>query len=190
MMTPRLILASASPRRAQLLTEAGIVFETKAADVDERVPRKAIPAEACVEIAVRKARAVKAPGAWVLAADTVIDFEGSVVGKPADDLEAHATLRMLSGNEHWVVTGVALQPPVGDIITGLAQTKIVFHEISDEDIDEYVRTGDPLDKAGAYGIQSVRAKKFVSKVDGPLDNVIGLPMDTVRRMLADTGYPL
>jgi septum formation protein len=189
-MTPRLVLASASTRRAQILTEAGIVFETKPAHVDERVPRKVIPAEACVEIAVRKARAVTAPGAWVLAADTVIDFEGSVVGKPADELEAHATLRMLSGNEHWVITGIALQPPQGDLITGLAQTKIVFHTLSDEDIDEYVRTGDPLDKAGAYGIQSIRAKKFIIKVEGPLDNVIGLPMDTVRRMLAETGYPL
>ena len=189
-MTPRLVLASASPRRAKLLTDAGIVFETKAADVDERVPRKAIPAEAAVEIAVRKAKAVKAPGAWVLAADTLIDFEGAVVGKPADEVEAHAILRMLSGNEHWVITGVALQPPQGELLTGMAQTKVVFHEISDADIDEYIRSGDPMDKAGAYGIQSVRAKKFVSKVDGPLDNVIGLPMDTVRKLLADTGYPL
>lgn len=188
-MTPRLVLASASPRRAQLLTEAGIVFETRATNVDERVPLDIAPAEAAVEIAVRKARALQDPRAWVLAADTLIDFEGQVVGKPVDELEAHSILRMLSGRAHWVITGVALQPPQGELRTGLAQTKVTFHELSDEDIDAYVRTGEPLDKAGAYGIQG-RAKAFVARVDGPMDNVIGLPMDVVRKLLAETGYPI
>ena len=188
-MTPRLILASASPRRARLLTEAGIVFEAKAADVDERVPRKTSPAQMAVDIAVRKAQAVKAPGSWVLAADTLIDYEGESLGKPQDELEAHAILRMLSGSEHWVVTGVALQPPKGELRTGMAQTKVVFRELSDQEIDDYIRTGDPMDKAGAYGIQG-RAKAFVAKIDGPMDNVIGLPMDLVRRLLAETGYPI
>jgi septum formation protein len=172
-----------------LLTEAGIVFETKVADVDERVPRKSAPAQMAVDIAVRKANAIKVLGAWVLAADTLIDFEGTSLGKPRDEIEAHATLRMLSGNEHWVITGVALQPPQGELRTGMAQTRVVFRELSDEEIDEYVRTGDPMDKAGAYGIQG-RAKAFVSKVDGPMDNVIGLPMGIVRKLLAETGYPI
>lgn len=186
---PRLILASASPRRARLLTEAGLVFETKAADVDERVPRRSSPAQMAVDIAVRKSRAVSVPGAWILAADTLIDYEGDIVGKPQDELEAHATLRMLSGNEHWVITGVALRPPHGELRTGMVQTKVVFRELSDEEIDAYIRTGDALDKAGAYGIQG-RAKAFVSRIDGPIDNVIGLPMDLVRKLLAETGYPI
>lgn len=189
-MTPRLVLASASPRRARLLTEAGIVFDVKPGDVDERVPRKAIPAEAAVAIAVKKARAVKAPGSWVLAADTLIDFDGDVIGKPADETEAHAILRMFSGSEHWVITGVAIQPPQGELVTGMSQTKVTFREISDDEIDVYIRTGDPMDKAGAYGIQNPHVKGFIAKVDGPVDNVIGLPMDLVRKLLAETGYPL
>ncbi|HUR67789.1 MAG TPA: Maf family protein [Candidatus Thermoplasmatota archaeon] len=188
-MTPRLILASASPRRAKLLTEAGIVFEVKPSKVDERVPRKIAPAQAAVDIAERKAKAVKAPDSWVLAADTLIDYGGRVVGKPADEVEAHAILRMLSGTEHWVITGVAIVGPKGETKVGIAQSRVVFHEISDQQIDDYIRTGDPMDKAGAYGAQG-RAKAFIKQVEGPMDNVIGLPMDTVRKLLADTGYPI
>lgn len=186
-MTKRLILASSSPRRARLLTEANIPHEVRAADVDERLPRKVAPANAAVDVAVRKARAVVDPGAWVLAADTVVDHDGHAIGKPQDEVEAHAILRMLSGTEHWVATGVALVPPKGEMRTGLAQTKVVFRELTDEEIDVYIRTGEPMDKAGAYGIQG-RAKAFVERVEGPMDNVVGLPMDVVRKLLAETGF--
>lgn len=188
-MPPRLVLASSSPRRAHLLTQAGFTFETIPADVDERVGRKREIGAACVEIAERKARAIDAPGAYVLAADTLIDFDGRVLGKPSDEMEAHTILRMLSGNEHHVITGVAVKAPGGEVRTGFARTTVAFRALTDAEIDEYVRTGDPLDKAGAYGIQG-RAKKFVARVDGPLDNVIGLPMDVVRKLLVETGYPL
>jgi len=188
-VTPRLVLASSSPRRAKLLTEAGFVFETKPADVDERVGRKAAIAEACVQVAERKARAIDSPGAWVLAADTLIDFEGRVLGKPADELEAHAILRMLSGNEHFVITGVALKTPQGAMRTGLAQTKVVFREISDAEIDEYIRTGDPLDKAGAYGIQG-KASMFIESINGSYTGVVGLPIFETARLLGHFGFQL
>lgn len=188
-MIARLILASASPRRAQLLTDAGIRFTASATDVDERAPKKVTPIEAAVEIATRKARAVKPEGAWVLAADTLVVAEGRILGKPADETEAHAVLQMLSGAWHDVVTGVALIAPDGALRTGFASTRVTFRVLSDEDIDAYIRTGDPMDKAGAYGIQG-KARAFVSKIDGPLDNVIGLPMDVVRKLLDEAGYPL
>lgn len=187
-MPPRIILASSSPRRAKLLEEAGIPFDIKAPDVDERSPKRKTPREVAVEVATRKANAIKESSTWVLAADTVVDHEGKVLGKPADEMEAHAMLRMLSGSAHHVFTGLALRPPQGELVTGSADTTVTFRELSDEEIDAYVRTGDTLDKAGAYGIQG-RAKAFVAKIDGPLDNVIGLPMDVVKRLLKETGYP-
>lgn len=183
----RLILASASPRRATLLLDAGIRHEAKPTDVDERIPRKAKPTDAVVEVATRKAKAVHDEGAFVLAADTLVIFEGKHLGKPADELEAHAMLCMLSGSTHEVVTGVVVRAPDGRLATGHATTKVTFREISDAEIDAYIRTGDPLDKAGAYGIQG-RARAFVQKVDGPIDNVIGLPMELVKKLLGDVGW--
>lgn len=183
----RLILASASPRRAMLLTDAGIRHEVKATDVDERVPRKAKPLDAVVEVATRKAKAISEAGAFVLAADTLVVFEGKHLGKPNDELEAHSMLRMLSGSTHEVVTGVVVRGPDGTLASGAATTKVTFREITDAEIDAYIRTGDPLDKAGGYGIQG-RAKAFVSKVEGPMDNVIGLPMEVVKKLLGDVGW--
>lgn len=188
-MAPKLILASSSPRRAQLLTEAGILFEASPSDVDERLPKKATAFDAAMEVATRKARAAKADGAWVLAADTIVVFEKKHLGKPEDELEAHAMLSMLSGNTHEVVTGVCVLAPDGAMKTGFSETRVTFRAISDAEIDGYIRTGDPMDKAGGYGIQG-KAKAFVAKVEGPMDNVIGLPIDLVRKLLRDAGYPL
>lgn len=188
-MKPTIVLASSSPRRADLLKAAGLPFETQAANVDERAPTKADAPKVAIEIALRKAKAVSRPTSFVLAADTLIDHDGALLGKPADELEAHALLRMLSGDTHRVVTGVVVVPPGGAPLSSFAETKVTFRELTDQEIDAYVRTGDPLDKAGGYGIQG-RAKAFVSKVDGPMDNVIGLPMDVVRRLLREAGYPL
>lgn len=170
-----------------LLNEAGIRHEAKATNVDERIPRKAKPVDAVVEVAMRKAKAIGAPDAFVLAADTLVVFEGKHLGKPEDELEAHAMLRMLSGNTHEVVTGVVVRAPDGKLASAAATTKVTFREISDAEIDAYIRTGDPMDKAGGYGIQG-RAKAFVAKVEGPMDNVIGLPIDVVRKLLAELGW--
>lgn len=187
-VAPRLILASASPRRAKLLGEAGIAFETKASDVDERAPRKSKPQDAAVEIATRKARAVAQPGAWVLAADTLVVYGGRLLGKPADETEAHAILRMLSGETHEVVTGVVVLAPDGKLRADTSATKVSFRVLTDEEIDAYVRTGDPMDKAGGYGIQG-KASKFVERVEGPLDTVVGLPVELTRRLLREAGFP-
>ena len=189
MSAPRLVLASASPRRAQLLAEARIPFEARPVDVDERAPRRAAPADAALAIALRKARAAPHPGAWVLAADTVVAHHGHLLGKPFDETEAHAILRLLSGDAHEVVTGVVVVPPEGEPLAEAARTTVVFRELSDEEIDAYIRTGEPMDKAGAYGIQG-KGRAFVARVDGPLDNVVGLPMEVVRRLLARASFPL
>lgn len=184
-----LILASASPRRARLLTEAGYRFEVRASHADERVAPGTSPAEAAVALAVRKAQAVDAPGdAWVLAADTLLDLDGDILGKPADPADARRILGRLSGRGHGVLTGVALRTPRGGLLTGLAQTRVTFRGLSREEIDAYVSTGEPLDKAGAYAIQG-GAARFVADVQGPMDNVVGLPMDVVRRLLAEGGFP-
>lgn len=188
-MKPTIVLASSSPRRAQLLQDAGIPFEVQAADVDERAPRGADAPTASIAIATRKALAVLRPASFVLAADTLIDHGNQLLGKPSDDLDAHTMLRMLSGNTHRVVTGVALVPPGARPLTAYEETMVTFRELTDEEIDAYIRTGEPLDKAGSYGIQG-RAKAFVAKLAGPMDNVVGLPMDTVRRLLREGGYPL
>lgn len=187
-MTARLILASASPRRARLLAEAGIAFEVRAANVDERVKLAVAPVDAAREVALRKARAIAAPGAWILAADTLIDHEGRALGKPQDVVDAHGILRMLSGATHQVVTAVVVRGPDGREHAGHRVTSVTFRELSDAEIDAYIRTGEPMDKAGAYGIQG-GAAKFVARVEGPMDNVVGLPMDLVRELLADAGFP-
>lgn len=181
-----LVLASASPRRARLLAEAGYAVRVAPTHVDESVPEGTPPALAAVDLAVRKAMAAEPGRAWVLAADTVIDLDGAILGKPRDADDARRILRALSGREHWVCTGVALRA-AGDVHTGLAQTKVVFRAIADAEVDAYVATGEPMDKAGAYAIQG-GAARFVAKLDGPLDNVVGLPMDVVRRLLAQAGW--
>lgn len=188
MTQPRLVLASSSPRRARLLEDAGIPFETRPADVDERVLAKLSPEAAAEQIALRKARAIQAPGRWILAADTLIEHAGTTLGKPQDALDAHAILRLLSADTHRVITGVAVRAPDGAERVAHAVTRVTFRELADAEIDAYIRTGEPMDKAGAYGIQSGGAK-FVTKVEGPMDNVVGLPMDLARRLLRETGFP-
>lgn len=179
----RLILASASPRRKRLLEEADIAFEARPTWTDETPPLSMAPAEVAVELAMRKARSVRDDDAFVLAADTLIDLDGAVLGKPRDSAEARRFLRALSGRTHSVITGVALRR--GERMwTGLGQTRVSFRRLSDAEIDAYVATGEPLDKAGAYAIQG-GAADFVARVDGAMDNVVGLPMGVVRRLIGE-----
>ena len=186
----RIVLASASPRRASILTEAGFAFDVVAPNVDETVEPGVSPDRAAILLAARKCDAVAAVAgadAFVLAADTLLDLDGEVGGKPRDEDHARAMLRALSGRAHAVWTGVALAR-AGVTRTGIARSDVTFRSLDDADIDAYVRTGEPLDKAGAYAIQG-GARDFVARVDGPLDNVIGLPMGVVTRLLSDAGYP-
>lgn len=183
-----LVLASGSPRRRTILTDAGYRFRVEETNVPEDVPDDVLPAAAAVDLAVRKAMAVKAgPHEWVLGADTVIDLDGRLVGKPVDVADAARILRSLSGASHWVATGVAVLPPRREPRTGLAQTKVTFRDLTPAEIDAYVATGEPMGKAGAYAVQG-GGKALIARVDGEVDTVVGLPMSVVRRLLLDAGF--
>lgn len=187
----RLLLASQSPRRAALLRDAGIPFALgPAPDVDERPPAGP-PGEVVQALAERKARAVapKVPGRTVLTADTLVFFDGRPLGKPASDEEARAMLRALSGRAHSVCTGVALARAGDDGVRCQAVhhcAAVQVAVLTPERIDAYVATGEPRDKAGAYAIQG-EAAAFVSCLPADRDCVIGLPVEHVRKLLADWG---
>jgi nucleoside triphosphate pyrophosphatase len=185
-----LILASGSPRRAELLTAAGIAFEVLPVEVDE-TPLHAEPPDAHVRrLAEAKARTVFArrPDATVLGADTVVVIHDRILGKPRNAADAAAMLRMLSGRVHEVLTGVAIMgssilKPGPSVSVSVARTQVWFAKLSDEEIEWYVATGEPLDRAGAYAIQGL-ASRFVERIDGSYTNVVGLPVGTVYRMLS------
>lgn len=183
----RLVLASASPRRADLLRDAGYTFVVVPTGADESVAPGTPPAMAAVELAVRKARAAPVSADdIVLAADTLLDLDGLILGKPEDAADARRILAMLAGRDHWVCTGVCVRRAETEW-TGLAQTRVTFRALSAHDIEDYVATGEPFGKAGAYAVQGKAGRALVASVQGPVDNVIGLPMDVVRRLLAEAG---
>ena len=172
-----LVLASASPRRRALLERLGLDPDVRPTDADETWP--ALPVgPAAREVAMRKARAVEAPGALVLAADTVVVLDGDVLGKPADDARAAATLRRLSGRTHHVTTGLALRHG-GREAAAHATTAVTFAPLTEPEIAAYVATGSPLDKAGAYGIQDDAGALLVERIEGDYFNVVGLPLRTL-----------
>jgi septum formation protein len=181
----QVVLASASPRRQALLAQMGLRFEVCPSDADETLDDGMTPAEAAMVLARRKAAVVAAqyPEALVIAADTLVAADGALLGKPADVEEAAAMLRCLSGREHQVVTGLCVVYH-GEERVACESTAVCFVELSDADIARYVRTGEPLDKAGAYGIQG-RAGVFVSSIRGCYYNVMGLPLVRLRAMLCD-----
>jgi septum formation protein len=177
-----LILASRSPRRQEILQRAGIPFLVRPAEVDE-TPRRGEEACGYVErLAREKAEAVEAgPGDVVLGADTVVVVDNEILGKPADAPDAARMLRLLSGREHIVMTGICLLSD-GNAIEDVEKTTVRFLPLSDRDIEEYIATGEPLDKAGAYAIQGF-ASKFIDRVEGCCFNVVGLPIARVYRHL-------
>jgi len=172
----RLVLASASPRRAELLAAAGFEFDVDPADVDERVH----PGEPAVLYVDRVARlkaaavALRHPHRIVVAADTVVLRDDEILGKPRDTVEAHRMLQLLSGRTHDVLTAVAVAAR-GDLHSHLERTTVWFAPISEVDIAWYVTTGEPLDKAGGYAIQG-RASRFIPRIEGSYSNVVGLPI--------------
>jgi len=181
-----LILASTSPQRRALLSDLGEPFEVVPADVDETPPPGALDA-AVRAIARRKADAVarRVARGLVLGADTVIDRDGDLLGKPASVDEARRMLRSLSGRSHRVHTGVALVGAGGaPAREGVATTVVHFRQVAAAEIDAYVASGEPFGKSGAYAIQG-GAAGFVERVDGDVDNVVGLPLRLVRRLLAE-----
>ncbi len=181
----RLILASRSPRRSELLKAAGISFEVLAADIDE-TPRPAEnPARYVERLAIEKARAVYQlrPDARVLGADTTVTIGGEILGKPVDEDDAVRMLRKLSGTVHDVHTGVALVSARG-VRSAVETTRVWFSPMTDEDIAWYVATGEPVDRAGAYAIQGF-ASRFIPRIDGSYSNVVGLPVTVVSSILKE-----
>ena len=182
----RLVLASGSPRRAALLAGLGIPFLVRPAELDETPLPGETPAVLVERLARGKATAVVAPGELALGADTEVAVDGEVLGKPRDARDAAAMLERLSGREHDVLTGLALATFEGVARTAVEHTRVAFATLSRREIDWYVATGEPLDKAGAYGIQG-GASLFVTAVHGSFTNVVGLPVATVYRLLREQG---
>jgi septum formation protein len=215
-----LVLASASPRRQELLRNAGIAFTVQPADIDETPRDGESPAECAQRLAREKALAVSLsrPQDCVLGADTIVVVDEKILGKPRDAADAARMLRLLSGRTHEVITGVCLispvasgQHPVGsktetqtpplherirvelrtgnrELRTASETTRVTMCELSDEDISEYIATGDPMDKAGGYAIQGI-ASRWVPRIQGDYSNVVGLPVWLVYRMLRDWREP-
>ncbi|MGM9615760.1 MAG: Maf family protein [Oscillospiraceae bacterium] len=185
-----LILASASPRRRELLGIFGKPFVIDPASGPENPPAGASPEETVRALAAAKAQetAARHPGDLVIGADTIVELDGMILGKPADRDDAFHMLRALSGREHRVFTGVALA--CGDELRCEAEmTRVFFRELSDREIWAYIDSGEPMDKAGAYGYQGL-AGLFVERIEGDFFNVVGLPLCRLGRMLEAIGVTL
>ena len=184
----RLILASASPRRRELLERMGLTFTVLPADADETIPSGLSPRDAVGLLSVRKAYAVlpllekSTQKAVFLTADTIVDFGGRALGKPTDPEDAARMLRALSGSVHYVHTGVCVHYK-GKCYAETDTTAVHFRPLTEAEIAEYVASGAPMDKAGAYGIQGA-AGAFVSKIEGEFDTVVGLSRRLVEKLLS------
>ncbi len=195
---PTLILASASPRRAELLRSAGIAFDIHPAHVDEDVHEEEAPDGYVLRVAEAKARtmASRFPDRIILAADTTVVIDGQILGKPRDAADAGRMLRLLSGRTHEVLSGICVIGPAaaghdtgaahGRCDVRLARTSVEFVPLTSDQIDWYVASGEPMDKAGAYAIQGL-ASRFVTRIDGSYSNVVGLPVALVCEMLSSHG---
>jgi septum formation protein len=200
-----LVLASASPRRQELLRNAGIPFVVQPADIDERMLAGEAPRDCAQRLAREKALAVFQirPEDSVLGADTIVVIDDMILGKPRDAGDAARMLRLLSGRTHAVITGVCVVGPVGSknkststdddrrVVTAFERiafetTLVTMCEVSDEEIRDYVATGDPMDKAGAYGIQGI-ASRWILRIEGDYSNVVGLPVALVYAILRERG---
>ncbi|ASS74941.1 septum formation protein Maf [Tumebacillus algifaecis] len=187
-----LVLASGSPRRKELLAGLGLSFEVKVSEVDETFELGLDPTEIVQELAYKKAKAVanSLSHGLVLGADTIVVSEGVILGKPVDVEDAKRMLSKLSGRAHMVYTGIALVEAGGGMeIRDVSATKVVMKELSPELISGYVATGDPMDKAGSYGIQGA-ASAFIPEIQGDYFNVVGLPVSLVADHLARFGFEL
>ena len=178
----KIILASASPRRKELLTTAGVDFEVLVSEADETIPEGTAPRDAAMMTAEKKALAVaENRDGIVIGADTIVVIDGKILGKPKDEADAFGMLCLLSGREHEVITGVCITD--GEKTEKFAQvSKVRFYDLTDDEITAYVATKEPMDKAGAYGIQG-RGCVLVESIEGDYFNIVGLPVAATVRAL-------
>ena len=183
------ILASASPRRQEMLRIIGLEFQVKAAAVDERLLPGESPEDYVLRVSGEKVKAINAdaPESWVVAADTIVVVGTQILGKPKDSVSALVMLKRLSGRRHRVLTGFCVSSlKLNRTIQHISETEVCFNDLSDEVLDAYVKTGDPLDKAGAYGIQAFGGV-LVKEINGSYTNVVGLPLAEVTNELLGLG---
>jgi len=188
----RIVLASASPRRKELLGKLGLKFEVFSPDIEENYGQVVNPGELAVNLSRDKAQAAapRFPDAVIIAADTIGWLDSQVLGKPGDSRAAFEMLKKMSGRAHLVVTGyTVLDTSSGKQVSASVGTKVYFRTLSDAEIDAYVKTGEPLDKAGAYAIQGLGAL-LVEKIEGDFFNVIGLPLGALSATLKEFGICL
>jgi len=183
-----LVLASRSPRRSEILQQAGIPFVTRPADVDEAPRDHEHPRDYVTRIAMDKAAAVAAAaGDIILGADTTVVIQGEMLAKPRDPADAARMLETLSGQRHEVLTGICLKS-AARIVQDWSETSVWFVPLSRREIEDYVASGEPMDKAGAYAIQGL-ASKFIQRIEGCYFNVVGLPIAAVYRHLREMAAP-
>lgn len=185
MTQPRVILASSSPRRRDLLTLIGVPHEVKPANIDESYRPGETPVEHAERLARTKALAVAATDAVTIGSDTIVVLDGQVLGKPKNANDAERMLAALSGREHTVVTAVAVHWR-DRTSSAVEQVQVVFRQLTGREIQQYIRTGEPMDKAGAYGIQGYGAT-IVERVDGDYFAVMGLPLNRLVSLLREHG---
>ena len=182
-----MILASQSPRRVELMREAGYNIRVIPADIDETPFDGEAPLTLVERLARAKAAAVAAeyaePSELTVAADTIVTFDGKILGKPATEDEARTMLRELSGRTHQVATGDTAAPHAAESLSFVDVTDVTFYELTDEQIEHYVASGEPMDKAGAYGIQGTGGRMLVHDISGDFYNVVGLPIARVARAI-------
>lgn len=181
-----LILASKSPRRKELLSLITEDFVIKSADVDETLPKGITPERAVVFLSKIKAQPLANSQDTVIGADTVVAVDNKILGKPKDRNDAFSMLKLLSGKNHSVFTGVTVISPKKST-SFFVETKVKFFDLTDGEIIRYIDTGEPFDKAGAYGIQG-KGSLLVEKIEGDYFNVVGLPVSTLNRVLADFDF--
>ena len=180
-----LILASKSPRRKEILEGLGLEFRCESPEVDESHPPKVEPSLLVRELALRKAEAVKLQGSTdlVISADTIVYHRGRILGKPKNEEDALVMLRLLSGDTHTVYTGFAVRS-MYKTVCDFCATEVRFRALDDDEIIKYIKTGEPMDKAGAYGIQGI-GSLLVQSIEGDYQNVVGLPASPLMRCLAE-----
>jgi len=185
----KIILASASPRRQELLRQIGLNFEVIAPTVDENIQESLSPHEAVCELAFRKSAEVaeQLSEGLVIGADTVVVYNRRILGKPVSYTDAVETLRNLSGSDHLVITGFCvIDGATGSIVKASETTRVFFRHLIDEEIESYVKSGEPIDKAGSYGIQGLGAI-LVERIEGCYFNVVGLPLTKLAKTLREFG---